>query len=718
MRIRHSWVIFTFIFLLFALLFQSCSKSEGENSAQKTAPLTINLKDRFYWAPCDADSTIEDAEKLRFSKFSTKGFSNIRKVAGENQEYVWLMAVFPLPEELREKNLGLLISYLHFAEKVWVNGVYVGGYGEFPPNAKSSLWGAHFYSIPDTLLNPVGRNIMLIKVYCKGRSGISNRILIGEQKIIDDIDTFYTFTQSIIYLFAEGGMFFTAIFFLLVYVGRKKDKEFISFSLLCMSSMVFATPFFASQIPLNYPTDVPFLFFMKFTLGISFYLIAFFLARLITEFIKKPVSRIFKILRAGILTICVLVTLFVPNYDALMLICPFMLALSAVQFILPFISIFRSELTEEEKRSLVILLTAFIPIFIAIALDVIIKGIIQKVDTPYATLFGWLITIFDFMVIMSIRYNKAVAQNEYLNVKLRREVLKQTRELSKKNAHLEEQITRSEADLEMASIVQKKFFPYPPRSLKGWDIAVSYSPLDKVSGDMYDFYIDNETGELNGFSLFDVSGHGIAASLVTMLAKNIIFQSFLRNMKKKETVSRTLYEINKEIIEAKGEIENYLTGVMFRLEPFDKNDDCKVLTANAGHPNPILYSAKSNICDEIETTEEHIGAIGLDFIEVSFPQIEFTMSEDDILVFYTDGVTESRNKKGEMFGRERLKKIIKENFAKDAQSIMEEIIDSLNSFTKGTKRDDDITLVVMKRENSGNYVEELFELDGDDDFLG
>ena len=137
--------------------------------------------------------------------------------------------------------------------------------------------------------------------------------------------------------------------------------------------------------------------------------------------------------------------------------------------------------------------------------------------------------------------------------------------------------------------------------------------------------------------------------------------------------------------------------------------------ANAGHPNPILYSAKSNICDEIETTEEHHGAIGLDFIEVSFPQVDFTMAEDDILLFYTDGISEGRNKAGEMFGKERIKKIVKESFAKDAQSILEDLIDCFNEFTEGVKRDDDITVVVMKRENSTNFIEELGEIN---DYLG
>jgi len=699
----QKFIIILSIFLQLGLL--GCKKKD------LTENLVINLKDRFYWAKADAKSTIEDAETLRFHKFSTDGVSNILDVAGKEQEYVWLMAVFALPEDLRGKALGLLISYLHFADKVWVNGTFVGSYGQFPPHSKSSLWGSHFYSIPEPLLNPVGRNIILIKVYCKGQSGISDNILLGEHDIIKNRDTLHTFGQSIIYLFAEGGMLFAAIIFLLIFIWRQKEREYLSFAFLCLSSMILATPFFTRLLPIDYPNNIPFLFFYKCTLPEGLFLIAFFASSLVIQFVKKKEIRAIRITRISILAISSILTFTAPSYEFLMMICPYMIALSILQLVLGFVVVFDKKLSEEEKHNFKILMIAFIPLIVSIVIDIFIREVIQKADTPYATLFGWLITICDFMVLLSLRYNKAVSQNEYMNVQLRREVLKQTKELSEKNITLEDQINRSEADLEMAAIVQKKFFPYPPKSLKGWDIAVSYSPLDKVSGDMYDFYVDSKGNILNGFSLFDVSGHGIAASLVTMLAKNIIFQAFTRNLRRHENVSRTLYEINNEIIEAKGEIENYLTGLMFRFGKFDKNDECEVSMANAGHPNPILYSAKSNICDEIETHEEHHGAIGLDFIEVSFPQVDFSMAEDDILVFYTDGLTESRRSDGQMFGKERVKRIIKENFAKDAQSIMEELIDSFQSFTEGVKRDDDITVVVMKRENSSNFIEELGEVD-------
>ena len=697
---RTSFYIALFIF---SLLFISCSKSKVDSD-------TINLNNRFYWAECDKNSTIEDINKLRFHKFTEKGFGNLKKITQPGQEYIWLMSVFTIPEHLKNKPLGLLITYLTFADKVWVNDAYVGEYGKFPPNAKSALWTPHFYSIPQPILNQVGKNILLIKVHCKGRNGISENVFIGESDKIKEIHTFRIFLQSSIYLFGVGGMFFTALLFLLIFIWRRRAMEYLSFSMLCLASIMLTTPFFSANLPLSYPNNFPHTLFIKFTLCEGFYLIAFCFSTLVIEFVKKHETKQLRIIRLSILFICSIITLAAPSYDYLMIICPYMQALSITQNFFGFAFVLHKIKTPEEKRNFKLIILVSVPLIIAIILDFFVKTYLEKVDSPYITLFGWEIVLISFMVILSVRYNQALIQNEYHNINLRIEVHERTSELSRKNAELERQINRAETDLEMASLVQKKFFPYPPKTIRGWDIAVSYSPLDKVSGDMYDYYIEGNT--LNGFSLFDVSGHGIAASLITMLSKNIIYQSFERNMRKNETVSRTLYEINDEIIEAKGGIENYLTGLMFRFKPFDEDDVCKVEMANAGHPNPFFFSAEDGICNEIKSGDSasHHGAIGLDFITVSFPQISFKMAENDILLFYTDGLTEGRNKDNEMFGKERVKKILRTSCAKSAQSIMEDIIDAFNEFTKDVKRDDDITVVVMKRENSNNYVEELQEL--------
>lgn len=693
--------IFAATTIIFSLIFTACSRAENDD--------IMNLKDYFYWAETTAESEVEDIGRLRFHKFDKNDPLNTDNLSDIGQGYVWLMAVFTLPEHLSEQTLGLLISNLQLADMVWVNGIYIGGYGQSSADEKSALWGSHFYSIPGHLMNPDGRNIILIKARSKVDGRLADSIFLGKYERIYDINTLNIFQKSAIYLFAEGGMLFTAILFLFIFIWRKKEHEYLSFSMLCISSMIFSMPFFTAHLPINFQKDAVFLLFVKLTFCEGMYLLTFFLSKLVIEFTKKTTgSKKSKTARVLIFAVSSVITLAAPTYNSLIAICKLTIALSVIQLVLSFIFISRAGLEQKERHGLLVFVLAVIPFFISLVTDIIIKRAHHGTDIPL-TLFGWLITICDFMILLSLRYNRTMAQNEYLNQELRQEIRKQTRLLSLRNSKLEEGIKKAQQDLEMASLVQKEFFPYPPKSLRGWDIAVSYSPLDKVSGDMYDFYMRDNN--LNGFSIFDVSGHGIAASLVTMLAKNIVFQSFMRNLRDKGSVSRTLYEINKEIIDAKGDIENYLTGLMFRFGDFDEHDECKVEMANAGHPNPILYNAKANLCDEIESgdSENHHGAIGLDFITVSFPQINFSMAEDDILLFYTDGLTEGRGKDNEMFGKDRIKKIIKENYAKNAQSIMEDIIDAYKSFTHGVKRDDDITIVVMKRENSANFIEELTE---------
>ena len=78
---------------------------------------------------------------------------------------------------------------------------------------------------------------------------------------------------------------------------------------------------------------------------------------------------------------------------------------------------------------------------------------------------------------------------------------------------------------------------------RGWELAVNYKPLDnEVSGDLYDYYYTEQT--LDGLSIFDVSGHGIPAGLMTILVKGIISQHFLNGISQEQSMSDVLKEIN------------------------------------------------------------------------------------------------------------------------------------------------------------------------------
>jgi serine phosphatase RsbU (regulator of sigma subunit) len=285
---------------------------------------------------------------------------------------------------------------------------------------------------------------------------------------------------------------------------------------------------------------------------------------------------------------------------------------------------------------------------------------------------------------------------DYLNQGLEEEIKSQTKRLLNAKESLEHDREMSLKDMRMAAIVQNKFFHAPEISLKNWDFAVRYEPLSLVSGDLFNFYHDGEN--LNGVSLFDASGHGVAASLVTMLAENIIQQTYNEALGSEESVAAILKRINYRFIEAKGEIENYLTGILLSMsENYDGS--CTVTMANAGHPYPLFYNAKEAVVEEMLPTADmpYTGPVGLSGLNVDYSEMSFTMNKGDILFLYTDGITEMQNRDKMDFGVEQIMNILEKNKSESAEEIAKKLMKGLDNFIKDTPRTDDVSVIILKR---------------------
>ena len=257
-------------------------------------------------------------------------------------------------------------------------------------------------------------------------------------------------------------------------------------------------------------------------------------------------------------------------------------------------------------------------------------------------------------------------------------------------------------------LVQQEVLPKQNKTFKGWDIAVKYVPLDnEVSGDLYDYYFSGS--KLEGLSIIDISGHGIQAGLMSILAKGIISQQYLDGIANKRTLTEVLININDIYVKEKVNVENYFTGLLFNFDDFDTNDICRIQLANAGHPAPILYSTSDNKISEIKYSkpEMQFGFIGVEGLPISFPTTNFYMSQNDVLVCFTDGLTEAMNRRKEEFSKKRLMKIITDSKNLSANEILENIIQELKSFIEDMPLSDDLTVIVLKRDNSKEYLEEI-----------
>ena len=116
-------------------------------------------------------------------------------------------------------------------------------------------------------------------------------------------------------------------------------------------------------------------------------------------------------------------------------------------------------------------------------------------------------------------------------------------------------------DMEMAARVQTRILHTEPPQSRDWDLHLVFRPVIPVSGDFYDFY--ETDGNLHGLSMFDVSGHGVSAGLITMIARSIVFRVFRSS--DDIPLDIVLDKINEELIEQIGDIDNFITGTLLRF---------------------------------------------------------------------------------------------------------------------------------------------------------
>ena len=244
-----------------------------------------------------------------------------------------------------------------------------------------------------------------------------------------------------------------------------------------------------------------------------------------------------------------------------------------------------------------------------------------------------------------------------------------------------------ENEIRLAQVVQQSFFKHNETLYDEWSVSYYNKPMAGVSGDFLDIY--NSSSNLDGIGIFDVSGHGIASGLVTMLVKNIIFQEF--NNGRSDKLKSIIDRINIRYIKEKGNIENYLTGILARL-----NGD-KVEFINAGHSMPIYYNAQEDSASYIEDDNTAFGAIGLPDLPTNFVSHTVEMNRGDELIFFTDGATEATNKQDMDFGKDRLLKSIFRNADRPLTTQVNCIVSDILTFIGDKPQNDDITIIILKK---------------------
>lgn len=633
------------------------------------------------------------------------------KNENDNEKFVWVEAQFEIPDELKNKDLGVYSAYIKAATKVWINGTFVGEFGKFPPHGFSCGFQAHYYFLPKSSLIQEGTNKLLMKVWVGGGKAISKDMFIGETSDANRLAELKTFYSTKINVFFAGIMFLVSLLYIIMYRTLKKHNkqiDYLIFALLNIHTLLFIIPFFASELPLLSSINVSYLIFLKCTfcygaVGTVFFANSFIIYYLDYTQKKKDLNiRIYITCFSTLLIICA------PTLTSLAVLGPIAFIIDLTQFYFTIPLIYKAFKEPEKNDNAKKLLIGFTPVLVTLLFDLLIRNLLKNDTLPFLAVYGWQITIIVFLIYLIITFNNMYLKNSTLknrlsefNENLEEIVAQRTKELQDTNFVLSR-------GLEAVANVQKNFLPQQKIEFAGWEIAAEYKPLsDNVSGDLYDYYFTKNS--LHGLGIFDVSGHGIPAGLMTILAKGIITQHFLNGKEQNLPLEDVMVNINDTYIREKVNVENYITGLLFRFSDFNNKDECTVEIANAGHPYPLFYNSKTKKITEIKPTDEEkqYGMIGIEGLDVSFSPTIFKMNKDDIIVCFTDGITEAQNNYKKDFGTEKIKKIISENSDKSAEQILNKIFKSFKTFTGMNNIKDDFTCIVLKRNNSKDFIEEL-----------
>jgi serine phosphatase RsbU (regulator of sigma subunit) len=252
----------------------------------------------------------------------------------------------------------------------------------------------------------------------------------------------------------------------------------------------------------------------------------------------------------------------------------------------------------------------------------------------------------------------------------------------------EEAILRAhlEGELVAARKIQEKLLPREMPQLTGFEIAGTSIPSTQVGGDYFDF-LDLGKGRL-GIAIADVSGKGIPAALLMANLQASLHAQTLEV----EKVAEVAIRINNLLVNSTD--PNMFVTFFYGL--LDRKSSTFIST-NAGHNPPILLRSGQKI-DRLEE-----GGMVLGFLlDQKYEQQTTTLQPGDILVLFTDGITEARDPDEEtvgdkLFGEGRLVQVIMDNASLSAREIQAAILQAVTLYTKNTPQEDDITLVVIKR---------------------
>jgi sigma-B regulation protein RsbU (phosphoserine phosphatase) len=256
------------------------------------------------------------------------------------------------------------------------------------------------------------------------------------------------------------------------------------------------------------------------------------------------------------------------------------------------------------------------------------------------------------------------------------QIIENTRLLEK-----EKTLLQMQKEMQTAYDIQVNLLPKENPQLPHYDIAGTSIPAQVVGGDYFDFIPIN--ANRLAVCLGDVSGKGLPAALLMANLQATIRGQTLLNPPPKDCLCRS----NRLLFQCT-DSQKFAT-LFYGILDVENHQFCY---SNAGHNRPFFFRENQ------EPKSVEGAGLALSFLEdVSYPQEQIDFQPDDVLLIYSDGITEAMNHQEEEYGEERLRELVHSIRRETVQEIIRKVLDSVKKYTAGQPQMDDMTLVVIKR---------------------
>jgi sigma-B regulation protein RsbU (phosphoserine phosphatase) len=241
-------------------------------------------------------------------------------------------------------------------------------------------------------------------------------------------------------------------------------------------------------------------------------------------------------------------------------------------------------------------------------------------------------------------------------------------------------------EMEIAKQIQLSLLPESPPMLPGVQIASLSVPAEHVGGDYYDFFVSDD--RMIDAVIADVSGHNVGAALIMVETRSVL----RAQIKITSTPGEILSNLNSLLMNDLSRAELFISMFYIKYDTVTQ----RLAYSSAGHNQPLLYKISAGGCQSLDTEGMIIGVKE----DVKFEDRSTLLDPGDILLMYTDGVTETANIDGELFGVDRLAELLESVHDEPLQNIIDVIYRSIISFSETNRLADDVSLVAMRIEHS------------------